>query len=254
MESGGQKGVVSLPYHPASLQIPTGRNFPFFFFLPCCMACGILVPPPGIRDRTRAPAVKALSPNHWTLREFPGRDLPCISGRKWHFFTTQQEEERFLLAWQQPSQWETATTQPMESHYTSNSQFPPQLEGSSSQRPALLPPGHWRCGLVQEPLISTWTSWNLSIVHLGRAAVAIPTVKNSLNRNIFFVFFFSFFFGWAMRLMGSQFPDQGSNPYPLQWKHGALTTGPPGNFLQQDFKQVFIEAPTGGQPWRCKSK
>ena len=25
------------------------------------------------------------------------------------------------------------------------------------------------------------------------------------------------------------FPDQGSNPCPLHWKHGVLTTGPPGS-------------------------
>ena len=23
------------------------------------------------------------------------------------------------------------------------------------------------------------------------------------------------------------FPDQGANPYPLNWKHGVLATGPP---------------------------
>ena len=40
----------------------------FFFFLPRCMACGTLVPRPGIEP---APlAVKAWSPNHWTAREF----------------------------------------------------------------------------------------------------------------------------------------------------------------------------------------
>ena len=27
---------------------------------------------------------------------------------------------------------------------------------------------------------------------------------------------------------GSEFPDQGSNLCPLQWKCGVLTTGPPG--------------------------
>ena len=32
------------------------------------MACGILVPQPGIE--TAPSAVKALSPNHWTAREF----------------------------------------------------------------------------------------------------------------------------------------------------------------------------------------
>ena len=37
-----------------------------------------------------------------------------------------------------------------------------------------------------------------------------------------------FFFGLATWLAGSQFPDQGSNLCPLQWKHGVLT-GPPGN-------------------------
>ena len=31
----------------------------------------------------------------------------------------------FLLVWQQGSQWESVTTQPMESHYTLNFQFPP---------------------------------------------------------------------------------------------------------------------------------
>ena len=33
------------------------------------MACGILVPPPGIKSAT--PAVEAWSLNHWTTREAP---------------------------------------------------------------------------------------------------------------------------------------------------------------------------------------
>ena len=37
------------------------------------------------------------------------------------------------------------------------------------------------------------------------------------------------FFGYTAQRTGSQFPDQRSNPCPLQWKHGVLTTGPPGN-------------------------
>ena len=32
-----------------------------------------------------------------------------------------------------------------------------------------------------------------------------------------------------MWLMGCWFPNQGLNPWPQQWKHGVLTTGPPGN-------------------------
>ena len=34
-----------------------------------CVACGILVPRPGIEPVP--PAVEAWSPNHWTVREFP---------------------------------------------------------------------------------------------------------------------------------------------------------------------------------------
>ena len=37
---------------------------------------------------------------------------------------------------------------------------------------------------------------------------------------------FFFFFGLC-----GMFPDQGSNPPSLHWKHGVLTTGPPGMFL-----------------------
>ena len=39
-------------------------------FMLCRVACGILVPRPGIEPR--ATAVKARSPNHWTAREVPG--------------------------------------------------------------------------------------------------------------------------------------------------------------------------------------
>ena len=40
----------------------------FFFFFLHCKACVILVPSPGIELGTTT--VKALSPNHWTTREF----------------------------------------------------------------------------------------------------------------------------------------------------------------------------------------
>lgn len=40
---------------------------------------------------------------------------------------------------------------------------------------------------------------------------------------------FFFFFGHAVWQVGSQFPNQGSNLRPLQWKHRALTTGLYGN-------------------------
>ena len=44
------------------------RGFLFFVFF-CYMACGILVPQPGIEPRPLA--VKAQNLNHWTIREFP---------------------------------------------------------------------------------------------------------------------------------------------------------------------------------------
>ena len=41
----------------------------FFFFWLCCMACGILVPRPGIEPRPSA--VKTWCPNHWAAEEIP---------------------------------------------------------------------------------------------------------------------------------------------------------------------------------------
>ena len=37
-----------------------------FIYWACCVACGILVPQPGIKPRPLA--VKVQSPNHWTAR------------------------------------------------------------------------------------------------------------------------------------------------------------------------------------------
>ena len=54
--------------------------------------------------------------------------------------------------------------------------------------------------------------------------------------SVFFYGFWSpelfFLLGRALWHAGSQFPDQGSNPYPLQWNNGVLTTGPPGKSLE----------------------
>ena len=41
----------------------------FFSFWPRCVACGILIPQPGIKPAPSA--VNAWSPNHSTTREFP---------------------------------------------------------------------------------------------------------------------------------------------------------------------------------------
>ena len=44
-----------------------------FFFLPCCMACGILVPQPGVKPVPPMQAVGVQGLQHWTSREFPLR-------------------------------------------------------------------------------------------------------------------------------------------------------------------------------------
>ena len=41
----------------------------YLFFWPCCTACGILVPQPGIKPMS--PALKSWSFNHWTTSEVP---------------------------------------------------------------------------------------------------------------------------------------------------------------------------------------
>ena len=50
--------------------------------------------------------------------------------------------------------------------------------------------------------------------------------------------FLFFFFHCA----ACSFPDQGSNLCPLQWKHGVLTTGPPGNSLSSSFHKLPLSA------------
>ena len=49
-----------------------------------------------------------------------------------------------------------------------------------------------------------------------------------------------FFFGHTMRHVGSWFPDQGSNPHPVQWKCGVLTTGPRGKSLEFSYLFFFF--------------
>ena len=41
---------------------------PFFYFWSCCIACGLIVPQPGIK---LVPAVEVWNSNHWTAREVP---------------------------------------------------------------------------------------------------------------------------------------------------------------------------------------
>ena len=44
------------------------------------------------------------------------------------------------------------------------------------------------------------------------------------------IFYLTFLFWPCQRQdVGSQFPNQGSNPWPQHWEHGVLSTGLPGN-------------------------
>ena len=49
---------------------------------------------------------------------------------------------------------------------------------------------------------------------------------------------FFFLFDCTTWHAGSEFPNQGWNPCPLQWKHRALTTAPPGKSLKILFDAV----------------
>ena len=55
-------------------------NFFFFNFRPHCVACGILVSPPGITPMF--PAMEALRLNQWTTRQVPGL-LYTKTNSKW---------------------------------------------------------------------------------------------------------------------------------------------------------------------------
>ena len=69
-----------------------------------------------------------------------------------------------------------------------------------------------------------------SIFNLVASSTYIPTdsvwqlPSTSLPTFVSFLFFIFL----AVQLVGSWFPDQGSSPYPLQWKGRVLITGPPG--------------------------
>ena len=73
---------------------------------------------------------------------------------------------------------------------------------------------------------------------LARAVPSPDTLPCSL-----FLFFklLYLFFGHTSQYTGSQFPVQGLNLGPVQWKLRVLTTGPPGNAPCSLFLTSFIE-------------
>ena len=60
----------------------------------------------------------------------------------------------------------------------------------------------------------------------------VQIYKYSLNNSAYYMRVIDLFiFGRSAQHAGSQFPHQGLNPRPLQWKSGVLTTGPPRKSL-----------------------
>ena len=53
----------------------------------------------------------------------------------------------------------------------------------------------------------------------------IYSCRQSNLQNVFF-----FLFGHTTQHVGSYLPNRDGKLHPLQWKHGPLTTGPPGKF------------------------
>ena len=62
------------------------------------------------------------------------------------------------------------------------------------------------------------------------------------------LFYCIFWLCHTIRHVGSQFPDQGSNPCPLQWKGGVLTTGPPGKSRR---RCLSLPVERGDTFWIC---
>ena len=54
------------------------------------------------------------------------------------------------------------------------------------------------------------------------------TLSHSLFKKYLFIYLFIYFLATPCSMRDLKFPDQGSNPHPLKWKRGVLTTGPPG--------------------------
>ena len=88
--------------------------------------------------------------------------------------------------------------------------------------PSLLPPTYWSSAVSWESTCSSCDSEGWKIT--GKATFGDwGDFGGWLG-----------FFGHTVEHTGSWLPDQGSNSCPLEWKHGVLTTGPPGK------SQVFF--------------
>lgn len=88
----------------------------------------------------------------------------------------------------------------------------------------------WAGCSVQQTLIqSQLPSRPLRVQTLSPSSqgASIPKWREACGEKINACFFFSSFFGHAVKHAGLQIPDQGSNWCPLRWKCEDLTTGLP---------------------------
>ena len=113
--------------------------------------------------------------------------------------------------------------------------FLPELQGELSWNLGNLP--LWEpCRLLEVKLKS-------SVQDTPKTGVpenfSLSCQPNSIYRNSLKFPFFFFFVCHTAWHVGSQFPDQGLNPRPLKWKHGVLTTGPPGMSLKLPFNSSY---------------
>ena len=93
----------------------------------------------------------------------------------------------------------------------------------------------YKAGLLLTPMLVYQSNFFVP------STVPLPSVLGQFFPPPFFFFpsnhlcvFSAYFFssppspGHSAQHVGSQFPKQGLNPGPLQWKHGVLIAGPPG--------------------------
>ena len=103
-------------------------------------------------------------------------------------------------------------------------------------------------GLCQSGCRSLTMCWRTACTALPLLLLFLFSVNGKMTQmtcqvNLYILFCFAH----ATRHAGSYFPDQGSNPCPLQWKHGVLTIGPPGKsqFVHSNWQKFLdLEFPT----------
>ena len=106
----------------------------------------------------------------------------------------------------------------------------------------------WRCWLWAlescgpKPRIAH-NYWKLEEIKKNRFSLkSLWRDQSPAHTLISFFFFFQFYlliYIWPQQV-GFYFPDQGSNPCPLQWKHGVLITRQPGKSLHLDSDLVTL--------------